>query len=74
MFEDITQIRLMQIHNDILALTLCMTGKEMHNAGLISDREYSKMLQKQYEVISNQITASQSKGIRNAQASQKSSS
>lgn len=52
---ELINIKLSQIHNDILALHLCMTINKMYEVGLISKEEYTKMLNKEHEIITEQI-------------------
>ena len=52
---ELINLKLSQIHNDILGLHLCMTINKMYEAGLISKEEYTEMVSHEYETITKQI-------------------
>ena len=58
---EIINLKLGQIHNDILALHLCLTVSKMYEAGLIPKEEYTKMLNQEYKIVSEQITGDMKK-------------
>ena len=54
---EIINLKLSQIHNDILGLHLCLTMSKMYEAGFVSKEEYAKILNTEYDAITKQITA-----------------
>lgn len=54
---ELINLKLGQIHNDILGLHLCLTVNKMYEAGFVSKEEYAKMLNTEYDTITKQITA-----------------
>ena len=52
---EMINLMLSQIHNDILALHFCMTTNKMYEAGLISKKEYTEMLNVEHKTIAKQI-------------------
>ncbi len=55
---EIINLKLNQIHNDILALHLCMIVDNMYEAGMVSKDEYITMLNQAYETVSEHIIKS----------------
>lgn len=55
---ELINIKLSQIHNDILALHLCMIVDNMYEAGTVSKDEYITMLNQAYETVSEHIIKS----------------
>lgn len=54
---EMINLKLSQIHSDILGLHLCLTVSKMYEAGFVSKEEYAKILNTEYDAITKQITA-----------------
>lgn len=52
---ELINLKLSQIHNDILGLHLCLTVNKIYEAGFVSKEEYAKMLNQEYKTITEQI-------------------
>ena len=48
--------RLDKIHNDLLGIHLSMVVDKMHEVGVISTESYAQILDKEHEIISEQLT------------------
>jgi len=48
--------RLDKIHNDLLGIHLSMVVDKMHEVGVISTESYARILDKEHELISKQLT------------------
>ena len=54
---ELINLKLNQIHNDILGLHLCLTVSKMYEAGFVTKEEYAKILNTEYDAIAKKITA-----------------
>lgn len=55
---EMINLKLNQIHNDILALHLSMIVDNMYEAGMVSKDEYITMLNQAYKTVSEHIIKS----------------